>query len=84
MFGGLCFLVGGNMTCGIVKRELMVRVGPDGYADALDQPHARPMDFTGRPLRGMVYVSERGIATDAQLRAWMKRALKFTGALPAK
>lgn len=84
MFGGLCFLVGGNMTCGIVKSELMVRVGRDGYADALDQPHARPMDFTGRPSRGMVYVSERGFATDAQLRAWLERALTFTGALPAK
>lgn len=84
MFGGLCFLVGGNMACGIIKRELMVRVGPDGYEDALAQPHARPMDFTGTPLRGMVYVGTRGISTDPALAAWVDRAVRFAGSLPPK
>ena len=54
MFGGLAFMVAGNMCCGIVGEELMVRVGPEAYARALSRPHARAMDFTGRPLKGMV------------------------------
>ena len=56
MFGGICLLLDGNMVGGVVNDDLMVRVGPDGYEDALKQPHARPMDFTGKPLKGMVYV----------------------------
>lgn len=60
MFGGLCFMVGGAMCCGLTKTDFMVRVGADQYDDALAQPHARPMDFTGRPLAGMVYVAPEG------------------------
>lgn len=84
MFGGLCFLVGGNMCCGIVGDELMVRVGPDGYADALAQPHAREMDFTGRPLKGMVYVACGGFEADEDLAAWVARGRGFAASLPAK
>ncbi|MCH9680480.1 MAG: TfoX/Sxy family protein [Deltaproteobacteria bacterium] len=84
MFGGLCFMVGGNMACGIVKDELMVRVGPDGHADALAQPHARVMDFTKRPSKGMVYVGTKGFATDETLEAWVDRGMKFARSLPAK
>jgi TfoX/Sxy family transcriptional regulator of competence genes len=84
MFGGLCFLVRGNMACGIVRDTLMVRVGPDGYAAALAEPHAREMDFTGRPLRGMVYVDAAGVRTDADLAAWVGRGTAFAGALPPK
>lgn len=84
MFGGLAFMVGGNMACGIVKDELMVRVGPDGYDDALAQPHARPMDFTKRPMRGMVYVGTVGFRTDEDLKAWVERGLRFARSLPAK
>ena len=62
MFGGLAFLCNGNMACGIVGDELMVRVGPDAWADALTQPHAREMDFTGRSMKGMVYVGIDGFA----------------------
>ena len=65
MFGGLCFLLRGNMCCGIVGDELIARVGPDAYDAALARPHARPMDFTGRPLRGMVYVAAPGTANQA-------------------
>ena len=61
MFGGLSFLLHSSMACGIVKDELMVRVGPDGYDEALAQPHARLMDFTGRPMKGMVYVARDGL-----------------------
>jgi hypothetical protein len=57
MFGGLCFLVNGNMACGVEKRNLVVRVGPENYDRALSKPSARPMDFTGRALKGFVYVS---------------------------
>ncbi len=54
MFGGLCFTLNGNMACGVTGDELMVRVGPDKHAEALERPHARKMDFTGRPMKGLV------------------------------
>jgi TfoX/Sxy family transcriptional regulator of competence genes len=84
MFGGLAFLVHGHMCVGIVDRELMVRVGPDAYESALAEAHARPMDFTGKPLRGMVYVGTSGLRTEAGLRAWVDRGLRFVSALPPK
>lgn len=83
MFGGICFMVGGNMCCGVTE-DLMLRLGPDGAEAALEQPHVRPMDFTGRPLKGYVYVALEAIATDAQLRAWIDRALAFVETLPPK
>jgi TfoX/Sxy family transcriptional regulator of competence genes len=67
MFGGLAFMVRGHMCVGIVDRELMVRIGPDGYESALAEAHARPMDFTGKPLRGMVYMGAAGLRTEAVL-----------------
>ncbi|MGI9592461.1 MAG: TfoX/Sxy family protein [Myxococcota bacterium] len=84
MFGGLAFLLGGNMCAGIVGDELMVRVGPDGYQDALAQPCAREMDFTGRSLKGLVYVDCEGIEDDAELAGWVARGVRFAGALPPK
>lgn len=84
MFGGLCYLTHGHMTAGIVGPTLMLRVGPAAYAKALSRPHARPMDFTGRPLAGMVYVDPPGIATSASLRAWLDVALSFVTTLPPK
>lgn len=84
MFGGLCFLVNGNMTCGIVDDRLMVRVGPDQYEEALTLPFVRPMDFTGRPMRGIVYVELEGTQTDAQLDGWAGRAFTFVQTLPPK
>ena len=84
MFGGLAFMVNGHMCCGILGDELMVRVGPDGYEDALAQPHARVMDFTGRPSRGMIYVGTAGVETDAGLEAWVARGLAFVNSLPPK
>lgn len=84
MFGGLCFLLNGNMCAGIVDSTLMLRVGPQRYAAALARPHAREMDFTGRPLKGMVYVDPRGVGTDAALERWLALALEFVRALPEK
>jgi TfoX/Sxy family transcriptional regulator of competence genes len=85
MFGGLCFLHNGNMLCGIDKnRNLMVRVGPEQYDEALAQKHAREMDFTGRPLKGMIYVSPDGYKTKAALSGWVQLGLNFTGTLSPK
>lgn len=84
MFGGLCFLLGGNMCAGIVGDELMVRVGPDAYEGALARPHAREMDFTGRALRGMVYVDVEGIESDSDLAEWLDLGAAFAGSLPPK
>lgn len=84
MFGGLAFLCDGNMAFGILGDELIVRVGPDAWADALALPHARQFDFTGRPSRGMVYVAVDGLAEDSDLRAWLDRGLAFAGSLPPK
>jgi TfoX/Sxy family transcriptional regulator of competence genes len=84
MFGGLCFMVGGAMCCGLTKTDFMVRVGAERYDDALAQPHARPMDFTGRPLKGMVYVAPEGLRTDAALARWVRRGLEFVAGNVAK
>lgn len=84
MFGGLAFMVGGHMCCGVNGDELMVRVGPDGYAAALASPHAREMDFTGKAMKGYVYVAAPGLADDDDLRSWLERAAAFVATLPAK
>jgi TfoX/Sxy family transcriptional regulator of competence genes len=82
MFGGLAFLRGGRMFCGIANEDLMVRVGPEGYEKALGKPHVRPMDFTGRPMKGYVYVAPPGRQTDAALRAWVNLSASFVSTLP--
>ena len=84
MFGGLCFLASDNMCCGIVGEELMVRVGPDAYAECLTRPHAREMDFTGRAMKGMVYVGVEGFEADEDLESWLRQGLAFAGSLPPK
>jgi TfoX/Sxy family transcriptional regulator of competence genes len=84
MFGGVCFTVNGNMVCGVVKDDLMVRVGPDRYERALKQPHARPMDFTGRPMKGFVFVAPQGIKSDASLKTWIGSGLEHVWNLAAK
>ena len=84
MCGGLCFLLSGNMCFGIVGSELMVRVGPDAYPETLTMRYAREMDFTGRSMRGMVFVSEDGISEDEHLEKWLERGMAFAGSLPPK
>jgi TfoX/Sxy family transcriptional regulator of competence genes len=84
MFGGLAFLVGGHIACGVVGDALMLRLGEQGADAALDQPHVRPMDFTGKPMRTMVFVDSAGTASDGAVKAWMGRALTFVDALPHK
>jgi TfoX/Sxy family transcriptional regulator of competence genes len=82
MFGGLCFLVNGAMCCGLTKSAFMVRVGAVNYEDALAQPHARPMDFTGRPLKGLIYVAPEGLRTKAALARWVSRGIEFVSERP--
>jgi TfoX/Sxy family transcriptional regulator of competence genes len=84
MFGGLAFMIRGHMTFGIVGDELMVRVGPEAHAASLALPHARPMTFTGKSLKAMVYVAVDGFAEDADLSAWLARGIAYTAALPLK
>lgn len=84
MFGGLTFMLRGNMCCGVVKDDLVVRVGPVNQDEALAEPNARPMDFTGRPLRGMVYIGPEGYRNDEELRHWVDQALSFALSLPPK
>jgi len=81
MFGGLTFMVRGHMAVGIVGEELMVRVGPDGYRRALARAHAREMDFTGRSIKGFVFVEPAGIRTKRSLASWVALALAFAKTL---
>lgn len=82
MFGGLCFLLHGRMCCGVLNDELCARVGPGRYEEALREPHARPMDFTGRPMRGFVFVAPAGLRTGAALAKWLEWALEVAAGLP--
>ena len=78
MFGGLSFLRHGKMCCGIVGHDLVVRVLHEEMPSVLRRAHVRPMDFTGKPLRGFVYVAPRGVATDDQLLEWIRKGLAIT------
>ena len=84
MFGGLCFMAHGNMLGGVMGDEIIVRVGAERYEDALKQPHAREMDFTGRPMRGFVVVASEGIASDERLDEWVRQGVRFATSLPPK
>jgi hypothetical protein len=84
MFGGLAFMSRGHMFIGIAKGALMVRVGPTDYEQALRRPHVREMDFTGRPLKGYVYVDPPGYENDEDLAYWVRAGHSFVATLPPK
>jgi len=84
MFGGVCFLSRGHMCCGVAGKKLMVRVGPERYEAALRKPYARPMDLTGRPLRGFVFVMPQGLRGQNALATWVDLGLRYATSLPAK
>ena len=84
MFGGLCFMVKQHMCCGIVQDTLMLRVGPDNYHTCLQRKHAREMDFTGKAMKGLIYVTPEGFAEDKDLINWLSIALTFVQSLPDK
>ena len=84
MFGGIAFMLDGHMCCGVLKDELVLRLGTEGAATARSQPHVRAMDFTGRPMKGYAMVEPQGCATDADVRRWTDLAAGFVAALPPK
>ena len=84
MFGGVAFMVRGYMAVGIIGETLMVRVGPEQHAQVLRMPHVREMDFTGKPMKGYVYVDPAGFDSQAELEAWIDRCVKFVGTLPPR
>jgi len=84
MFGGLAFMLNGHMFVGVIDSSLMARVGPDEYEAALSRPHVREMDFTGRPMRGYVFVDLAGLRTRRDLQAWIGKCAAFAGTLPRK
>src|SRR5580765_4939162 len=82
LFGGVGFLLNGNMLVGVWKDSLIVRLGPDNYDDALQESHVREFDITGKPMNGWVMVEPEGLVDDELLKNWMERATKFVKALP--
>ena len=84
MFGGIAFLLDGNMACGVSKDNLMVRISPDATDSALAQPHVRVFDMTGRPMKGWVLVEPSGIETDNDLKRWIEQGVEFAQSLPPK
>jgi TfoX/Sxy family transcriptional regulator of competence genes len=84
MFGGIGFLLNGNLLVGVWKDSLIVRLGPEEGDEALKEPHVKPFDITGRPMRNWVLVAPEGVEGDEQLKGWVRRAVKFVGTLPAK
>jgi TfoX/Sxy family transcriptional regulator of competence genes len=84
MFGGVSYLLRGAMTVGVLGDELVVRAAPADAARYLTEPHVRPMDFTGRPMKGWLYVHADAVRTDAAMKTWTDRAVAFAAAAPAK
>jgi len=84
MFGGLAFLLDGRMFCGILKDDLMVRVGPERYRAALAEAHVRPMDFTGRPMNGYVFVGPDGSRTEKAIKKWVDQGVAFVATLDGR
>jgi TfoX/Sxy family transcriptional regulator of competence genes len=84
MFGGVGFLINGNMACGVHKNDLIVRVGPDNTNQALSHPHTRIFDMTGRPMTGWVMVEPEGCVTESDLKGWVSQGLSFAASLPPK
>jgi TfoX/Sxy family transcriptional regulator of competence genes len=84
MFGGIGFLIGGNMACGVYKEDMLVRVDPQKHSQLLKKPHAKPFDITGRPMKGWLMVEPEGCKTKKQLSAWVKEGVEFALTLPPK
>jgi len=84
MFGGIAYMFKNHMCVGVINDLLMVRVGPEQYEDTLSEDHVRPMDFTGRPMKGYVYVETPGFKTDKNLRKWVQKGVKYVETLLPK
>jgi hypothetical protein len=83
MFGGTCYLINGNMMCGVYKDYLILRIGEHKAREALERPHVKPFDITGKPMKGWVMVAEAGFA-GAALEFWLGKAYEFAKSLPPK
>jgi TfoX/Sxy family transcriptional regulator of competence genes len=84
MFGGVGFMLNGNLACGVHAQDLIVRVGPERYTPTLARPHTHPFDMTGRPMTGWVTVESSGYESDAALQDWVRQGIDFARTLPAK
>ena len=84
MFGGVGFLLNGNIACGVNKDNLMVRVSPEKHDSLLKKAHTKPFDLTGRPMKGWLLVEQDGVKTDKQLGTWVKEGVEFASTLPSK
>jgi len=84
MFGGIGYMLHGNMACGVNGTDLIVRVGPEQYEEALADEHTKPFDMTGRPMKGWVVVVAQGYEADEDLRLWVQRGVTYALSLPAK
>jgi TfoX/Sxy family transcriptional regulator of competence genes len=84
MFGGLAFMLHGNMACGLIKEDFMVRVGATKYDETLRNPHARKMEFTGKPMKGFIMIDAEGYEDDKALASWVKQGVNYARSLPAK
>lgn len=84
MFGGICFLLHGNMCCGVLGNDLIIRVEPDQLGTLLSKKHTRIFDFSGRPSKSMLYVGPGGLRKDADLQRWLDITLRFVRSLPPK
>lgn len=82
MFGGIAFMQHGHLVCGVIDDLLVLRLGEEGAGAALTEKHTRPMDFTGKPMRSMIYVEPTGTDTDDALKTWVQRALAYVKTLP--
>ncbi len=84
MFGGIGYMLGGNMACGVNKENLIVRVGREKYEVAMDRPHTSVFDITGRAMKGWVVVGPEGYEADEALKAWVQQGVDFALSLPSK
>lgn len=84
MFGGIAYMYRDHMCVGIVDNMLMVRVGPEQYESTLAEKHVKPMDFTGRPMKGYIYVEPAGFNTEKKLIKWIELGIAFVKTLPPK
>lgn len=84
MFGGVGYMLQGNMACGVNKDELIVRVAPESHEELLEKPHTRTFDLTGRPMKGWILVAPGGYESDTDLQNWVELGVEFALSLPAK
>lgn len=84
MFGGICFLLFGNMVCGIIKDDLIIRIGPANYHEALKMPQTKKFDLTGKALTGWVMVLSKALDSDEELNTRVQKAISFVRTLPPK